>query len=183
VERVSLAFSPRVELDLAGLPRCKRDLLEMSAREAIETCGEAKLGSGMLETSFRTPELEFAVDQRINAYNGTSGGRPAVLAQTFASDGLVTVPPRVIPFVVEHGRHGDMLKAEVQPETLRGHPTITNLEMTLGRRYRAGSEVRSVVSVNCQGAHRSLVPLVDIGFGFSDGTDASVLTHGRCIGR
>jgi len=132
-----------------GLPICSAPLLQSTSTEtALARCRPALVGRG----SFRADVLlgrEVAAIGKILAFNSRRDGKRSLLLHLFAA-----VPVRftlVVPLVIGHrsdGQFGTVLRAKI-PKLGGGLGSITQIELTIGRRYSFRGERRSYASAAC----------------------------------
>jgi hypothetical protein len=160
LDRIEIAFGDRGGLDTAGLPRCPRARLRNATRrQALARCGPALVGRGTLDTEVPlAPEEPLLAHADLLAFNGRSGGRPAVWVHAYSISPPVSF---VLPFHLRRlrtGAYGILLRAPVA-RALGRWPRLRSFRLTLGRRYRAGGERHSYLSAKCP-----LPPRFHIGF-------------------
>jgi hypothetical protein len=132
-----------------GLPICSAPLLQSTSSEtALARCRPARVGRG----SFRADVLlgrEVAATGKILAFNSRRGGRQSLLLHLFAA-----VPVRftlVVPLVIGHrseGQFGTVLRAKI-PRLGGGLGSVTQIQLTIDRRYSFQGERRSYASAAC----------------------------------
>jgi hypothetical protein len=132
-----------------GLPICSAPLLQSTSSEtALARCRPALVGRG----SFRADVLlgrEVAATGKILAFNSRRGGRQSLLLHLFAA-----VPVRftlVVPLVIGHrsgGQFGTVLRAKI-PKLGGGLGSVTQIQLTIGRRYLFQGKRRSYASAAC----------------------------------
>jgi hypothetical protein len=150
LERIEIAFGSRGGLDTAGLARCPRSRLRnATSRQALARCRAALVGRGQISTEVPLdPEEPLLARAGVLAFNGRSGGRPAVWVHAYSASPPVSF---VIPFHLRRfatGAYGVLLRAPVQ-SALGRWPRLRSFRITLGRRYRARGERRSYLSARC----------------------------------
>lgn len=136
-------------LDAKGLPTCTAPVLQSTSTEAaMERCGPALVGRGR----FRADVLlgkEVAATGKILAFNSRRHGKRALVMHLFAA-----VPVRftlVAPLTIGHrrdGNFGTVLRAPI-PRLGGGLGSITEIDLSIGRRYSFGGKRRSYVSAAC----------------------------------
>jgi hypothetical protein len=133
----------------AGLPVCSAALLQSTSTEqAASRCGDAVVGHGRFKAEVLLGG-EVPASGRILAFNSRLNGKPALLLHFFAH-----VPIRftlVVPLRIAHksmGEFGTLLRARI-PRIAGGLSSITEIDLTIGRRYSAGGKRRSYVSAAC----------------------------------
>ncbi|HEU4705734.1 MAG TPA: hypothetical protein VFS64_00925 [Solirubrobacterales bacterium] len=136
-------------LSTAGLPVCSAPLLQSTSTEqAMSRCGKAVVGQGRFKAEVLLGG-EVPASGKIVAFNSRLNGRPALLLHFFAR-----VPIRftlVVPLRIaqkSRGEFGTLLRTRV-PRIAGGLSSITEIDLTIGRRYGAGVHRRSYVSAAC----------------------------------
>lgn len=134
-----------------GLPSCSASRLQStSTSEARSRCGDALVGRG----EFRA-EVELgtnnpvAADGEILAFNGRLAGKPALILHFFG--GAPVHFTLVVPLRIGHrpdGEFGTVLRTRI-PRLANGFGSITQIELTLGRRWRFAGKPRSYLSAAC----------------------------------
>lgn len=132
-----------------GLPICSAARLQSTSTEqAMARCGSAVVGHGDFDAQVALGG-EVPASGKIVAFNSRLDGRPALLLHFFAR-----IPIRftlVVPLRIAHkadGEFGTLLRTRV-PQLAGGLGSITQIDLTIGRRYSAGGEPRSYVSAAC----------------------------------
>lgn len=138
------------QLSTAGLPVCSAPLLQSTTTaQALERCGSAVVGRG----NFRAVVAlggDVPTSGKIIAFNSRLAGKPALLLHFFAG-----VPARftlIVPLKIirrDKGEFGTLLRTRV-PKLAGDLGSITNIELTVGRRYSFHGKRRSYVSAACQ---------------------------------
>jgi len=158
--RIEIVFGARGGLSTAGLPRCPRARLRNATRrQALARCRAALVGRGSILTEVPlAPERPLLARAGALAFNGRSGGRPAVWVHAYSASPPVSL---VLPFYLRSlrgGGYGVSLRAPVS-RALGRWPRLRSFRITLGRRYRAHGMRRSYLSARCP-----LPPRFSIGF-------------------
>lgn len=149
LRKLEIELNRNGRLDSDGLATCRAPALQStSTGTALARCRRAQVGSG----SFRalvTLDREIETSGRILAFNSRLQGREALLLHLFAG-----TPVRftlVVPLKIGHHRDGDfgtVLRAKI-PKLAGGLGSVTEVNLTVGRRYSVGGERRSYVSAAC----------------------------------
>ncbi|HXR61233.1 MAG TPA: hypothetical protein VN732_07910 [Solirubrobacterales bacterium] len=133
-----------------GLPVCSAPLLQSTSTEqARERCGSAIVGSGRFRADVSLGS-EIPATGEILAFNSRDGGRSMLLLHFFAS-----VPVRftlVVPLTIarqDEGEFGTLLRTHV-PRLGGGLGSITEIGLTIGRRYSFAGKRRSYLSAACR---------------------------------
>lgn len=132
-----------------GLPVCTAPALQStSTQTALARCRPALVGRGSFRAEV-TLGRQIPTGGRILAFNSRRQGRQALILHLFAG-----VPVRftlVVPLVIGHRREGNfgtILRARI-PRLGGGLGSVTEIDLTIGRRYDFGGERRSYVSAAC----------------------------------
>jgi hypothetical protein len=150
LQRVEFAFGARGGLDTAGLPVCPRARLRNATqRQALARCRSALVGRGEIATEVPLDPAEpLLADAGVLAFNGRSGGRPAVWVHAYSASPPVSF---VLPFYLRRlrtGAYGVLMRSPVR-HALGRWPRMRAFSVTLGRRYRAGAKLHSYLSARC----------------------------------
>ncbi len=132
-----------------GLPVCTAPTLQSTSTEAaLSRCGGARVGRGNFQAEVILGR-SIPVAGKIYAFNSRRGGKPALLLHLFAG-----APVRftlVVPLTIGHRREGDfgtVLRARI-PKLGGDLGSVTEIDLTIGRRYTFGGKRRSYVSAAC----------------------------------
>ena len=136
-------------LSTTGLPVCSAPLLQSTTTEqALSRCGSAMVGRGRFDAEVALGG-DVPASGRIVAFNSRLHGKPALLLHFFAQ-----VPVRftlVVPLTITRksgGEFGTLLRTRV-PRIAGGLGSITQIKLTIGRRYWSAGRRRSYVSAAC----------------------------------
>lgn len=171
------------QISTTGLPTCSSRLLQSTGTsEALARCRGALVGRG----SF-TADLALGGNNPVSsggqilAFNGRRAGKPALLLHFFAG-----VPVRftlVVPLRIgrrQEGQFGTVLRARI-PKLGGGFGSITEIVLTLGRRYAFAGKRRSYLSAACSaptGFNAAIFSFARANFRFEDGREIrSTLTR------
>jgi hypothetical protein len=150
LQRIEIAFGARGGLDTAGLPRCSRPRLRNATqRQALDRCRGALVGRGEISTEvLLDPAKPLIARAGVLAFNGRSGGRPAVWVHAYSASPPVSL---VLPFhlhILRNGAYGILMRSPVR-RALGRWPRLRSFQITLGRRYRVEGEPHSYLSARC----------------------------------
>jgi hypothetical protein len=151
LEMLEVELNRNGQLYTKGLPSCSAALLQStSSSEAKSRCGRALVGHG----SFNA-EILLGSDKplpsagEILAFHGRRAGKPALLLHFFGG-----VPVRftlVVPLRIgqrKDGAYGTVLRARI-PKLANGFGSITQINLSLGRRWSFAGKRRSYLSAAC----------------------------------
>jgi hypothetical protein len=148
--RIEVAFGARGGLDTTGLPVCPRARLRNATQtQALDSCHSALVGRGTIDAEVPlNPDEPLLAHARVLAFNGRSGGRPAVWVHGYSASPPVSF---VLPFYlrkIDDGAYGVLMRAPVA--TALGHwPRLRSFRLTLGRRYLSHGVRHSYLSARC----------------------------------
>jgi hypothetical protein len=132
-----------------GLPACAAPTLQSTSTEtALARCRPALVGRGSFRAEVKLGR-EITAAGKILAFNSRHNGRPALLLHLFAS-----APVRftlVVPLTIGHlreGQFGTVLRARI-PRLGGDLGSVTEIDLTIGRRYSFAGKRRSYVSAAC----------------------------------
>jgi hypothetical protein len=147
---MSIGVNRYGRLSTVGLPVCPTQRLESTSSEtALAVCRSALVGRGSFGAIVDFPEADFPVEGRMLAFNSRQGGRPAIALHVYGTNPVETT--FVLPFAIKHperGRYGTVLSTRI-PRIASDLGYVTELSLTLGRRYRHNGEARSFISARC----------------------------------
>jgi hypothetical protein len=156
-------------LSTLGLPSCTPPALQStSTEEALDRCRDALIGHGSFRANVKLGD-EILTDGKILAFNSRQNGSPLLLLHFF-----VRVPARftlVVPMVIGHrpkGEFGTVLRAHV-PRLGGGFGSITEIDLSIGRRYSFAGKRRAYLSAACgapPGLRSALFPFARAHFRF-----------------
>jgi hypothetical protein len=149
--RLEIAVNRNGRISTGGLPVCSAAALQStSSSDALSRCRPALVGHGHFRAEVALGAKEdIATYGKILAFNSRHDGRPALLLHLFAG-----VPVRftlVVPLVIGHrsqGEFGTVLRARI-PKIGGGLGSVTEVDLSLGRRYSFEGKRRSYLSAAC----------------------------------
>lgn len=146
---LEVALNRNGRLYTKGLPVCTAPILQSTSTEtAHERCHPALVGRGSFRAEV-TLGREIPTGGKILAFNSRRDGKQALLLHLFAG-----VPVRftlVVPLTIGHreeGQFGTILRAKI-PRLGGGLGSVTEIDLSIGRRYSFGGKRRSYVSAAC----------------------------------
>jgi hypothetical protein len=132
-----------------GLPTCTASSLQStSTATALDRCRGALVGQGSFHAVVSLGR-EIPTGGKILAFNSRRAGREALVLHLFAA-----TPVRftlVVPLTIGNlkgGQFGTILRAKI-PKLASGLGSVTEIDLTIGRRYSYKGERRSYVSAAC----------------------------------
>jgi hypothetical protein len=150
LRRISIALNRYGRIETRGLPSCPAGALEStSAATALERCRGALVGHGRFgaEVAFPGQPL-LPVLGRVLAFNSSDHGRPTILVHVSASKPITATVVLVFHIAHTRGKFGTVVSTGI-PKIASNLGYVTNISLSLGRRYRAGGEQRSFLSASC----------------------------------
>jgi hypothetical protein len=134
-----------------GLPSCPPSRLQStSTSEARSRCGNALVGRGSFQAEVELgTNNPVAAAGEVLAFNGRVAGKPGLVLHFFGG-----APVRftlVVPLRIGHHRDGEfgtVLRTRI-PRLANGFGSITQIELSLGRRWRFAGKPRSYLSAAC----------------------------------
>jgi hypothetical protein len=136
-------------LDAEGLRTCSASSLQStSTATALDRCRPAIVGKGNFEAVVSLGR-EVKTGGKMLAFNSRRAGRQALVLHLFAA-----TPVRftlVVPLTIRHlkeGQFGTILRARI-PKLASGFGSVTEIDLTIGRRYSFRGVRRSYVSAAC----------------------------------
>jgi hypothetical protein len=151
LERLEVELNRNGRLYTEGLASCSAAQLQStSSSEASSRCGRAMVGHGRFTADIALGSNNPVTSTgRLLAFNGRRAGKPALLLHFFGG-----VPVRftlVVPLRIGHrkdGQFGTVLRARV-PKLANGFGSITEIDLSLGRRWTFAGKRRSYLSAAC----------------------------------
>jgi hypothetical protein len=136
-------------LDAKGLQTCSAPSLQStSTATALARCRPSLVGKGSFQAVVSLGR-EIPTSGRILAFNSRRHGKQALVLHLFAS-----TPVRftlVVPLTIGHlneKQFGTILRAKI-PKLAGGLGSVTEIDLTIGRRYSFRGQRRSYVSAAC----------------------------------
>lgn len=134
-----------------GLPACSPARLQStSTGEARSRCGNSLVGRGRFRAEVELgTKAPVAAAGEVLAFNGRVAGKPGLLLHFFGG-----APVRftlIVPLRIGHrqdGEFGTVLRTRI-PKLANGFGSITQIDLTLGRRWVAAGKHRSYLAAAC----------------------------------
>jgi hypothetical protein len=149
LRRLEVALNRNGRLYSKGLPVCTAPALQStSTKTALNRCRGALVGQGRFHAEILLGS-EVPAGGKILAFNSRHAGRPALLLHLFA--GVPTRFTLVVPLRISHlgsGQFGTLLRAKI-PGLAGDLGSVTEIDLTIGRRYSFRGKRRSYVSAAC----------------------------------
>lgn len=175
LREISVAVNRAGLVFVAGLPRCAASELQQTSTEAaLAVCQGALVGHGSFAAHVDFPgagALQIPAHGTVLAFNSGSRENPEMLLHLYGSN-----PVRatfVLPFKISHrsqGKFGNVFSTRI-PKIASNLGYVTNLNLTLGRKYSYAGKRRSFLSASCAapaGFKGAIFELAKATFTFSD---------------
>jgi len=172
-------------LQSKGLPACPlRKIQPSSTQRALESCGDALIGSGQFWAHIVLPDQgAYPTHGRLLIFNGRQKGKPVIFTHIFTANPFFS--SFVIPFVIQktsNGAYGTKLSASL-PQALGDWGYVDRIKLTLKRKYTWKGRRLSYFNAGCpapEGSPRTVYPLALASFAFADGSDLSAKVEKAC---
>lgn len=149
LRRLEVKLNRNGRLFSKGLPTCTAPTLQSTSSDtALDRCRSALVGDGSFHAEVKLGR-EISAAGRILAFNSRRHGKPALLLHLFAS-----APVRftlIVPLTIDRrseGQFGTVLRTKI-PRLGGDLGSVTEIELTIGRRYSFAGKRRSYVSAAC----------------------------------
>ena len=151
LRQIVIAINRYGKMSNTGLPVCPAGKIESTTTEqALARCKSALVGHGSLAANVVLPQISpFPAHGKLLAFNGRLRGKNVILAHVFGPDPVPTT--FVLPFAISHqrsGTFGTTLTAKL-PSIAGDWGYVTDIHLTIHRRYRFEGQSRSFLSANC----------------------------------
>lgn len=151
LRRLSIAINRSGRLSSFGLPTCDNAELEQTSSEAaLSLCGDALVGHGHFASIVHFPGAgPIPTEGRALAFNSRRRGRPAMLLHIHGTNPIQFT--FIVPFTIARQKRGDfgtVLSAQI-PKLASDFGYVTEIKLTIGRRYRYRGRPRSFLSASC----------------------------------
>jgi len=151
LRRISIALNRNGRLFTRGLPTCSAGMLQSTSTEAaLSRCRPALVGHGRFAVNLDFLEAPLIpAEGTVLAFNGRARGRPVILLHLYGSS-----PVRasfVLPFKISRRANGDFgtVFSTRIPKIASDLGYVTDIELTVGRRFRYRGRLRSFLSASC----------------------------------
>ena len=152
LRRLEVALNRNGRLFTRGMPVCSAPTLQSTRTEtALKRCRPALIGRGRFRAQVMLGR-EIPAAGRILAFNSRRGGKESLLLHFFAA-----APVRftlVVPLTIGHRKEGELstvLRARI-PKLAGDLGSVTEIDLTIGRRYSFAGKRRSYISAACSAA-------------------------------
>lgn len=168
LQHVKLEFDHDGHLTTASLSVCRPAEIETASPEqARRSCRAAIVGKGHIAAEVPLPLLgRIEIRSPLTLFNGPRrNGDPTVILHAQAPFPVSETYVVTIPIERRSGTYGYRSEFDVPP-IAGGLGSLTHIDATIGRRYRAGGAERSYVSARCS----DYILQTQGYFSFADGT-------------
>ncbi len=152
LEQLKIEINSHGRLDLSGLPTCNVGQIQPASNSrALAACRDAKVGQGSFSGTITLPGSEpYPTNGPMLVFNGgRSHGHQILLGHIYNFHPFSS--SFVIIFEVSNhrnGTYGTTLTANMA-KALGNKRSLTEIKLTLSRRYSAGGGHHSFISANC----------------------------------
>lgn len=177
LKQALIDFDRDGRLSVAGLPTCAPETISAAGtEEARQACRGAIVGTGRVEAMISVEGGTVLAGSPLTIFNGPRlGGLPTVVLH--ARNTVPSTETFAIVVPIEKRRGGFRYRARLDlPPIAGGAGALTHIDVTIGRRYRAGGRNRSYVSARC----RDNILETHGRFTFEDGTIVDGLVEKYC---
>ena len=151
LREISIAMNRAGVVSVAGLPSCRAPELQQTSTEAaLAECRGALVGHGHFAANVNFPGSPvFPARGTVLVFNSTTRGHAGLLLHLYGSS-----PVRaafVLPFQItrpDKGRFGTVFSTHL-PQLASDQGYVTDIDLTIGRRYRYRGDRRSFISASC----------------------------------
>lgn len=174
LREITVAMNRAGKISSKGLPTCAASTLQQTSSEAaLSLCRSALVGHGTFAAKVDFPNAPLIpANGKVLVFNSRIDGKQGMLLHLYGSS-----PVRaafVLPFKIEHrsrGEFGTVFSTKI-PTLASDLGYVTEINLTIGRRYRQAGKPRSFLSASCAapaGFASASYKLAKITFAFSDG--------------
>ncbi len=175
LREMSIAMNRAGLVSVAGLPRCTAPQLQQTSTEAaLAQCRGALVGRGHFAANVDFPgATTFPASGTVLIFNSSTPERMSLLLHLYGSS-----PVRaafVLPFRIsrnEKGAYGTVFSTHL-PQLASDLGYVTDIDLTIGRKYRYEGRRRSFISASCAapaGFPGAIYQLAKATFTFAGGT-------------
>jgi hypothetical protein len=185
LREISIAMNRAGIVSVAGLPSCGAPVLQQTSTEAaLALCRSALVGRGHFSANVDfSGSPVFPARGTVLVFNSSTKGHPGLLLHLYGSS-----PVRaafVLPFKIARdpkGRFGTVFSTRI-PRLASDKGYVTDIDLTIGRKYRYRGSGRSFISASCAApAGFTVVPyeLARATFTFADDQKLTSRLPGDC---
>jgi hypothetical protein len=151
LREISIAMNRAGVVSAMGLPSCRAPELQQTSTEAaLAVCRGALVGRGHFAANVNFPGAPvFPARGTVLVFNNSTKNRPGLLLHLYGSS-----PVRaafVLPFKISRstqGKFGTIFSTHI-PRLASDKGYVTDIDLTIGRKYRYQGSQRSFISASC----------------------------------
>ena len=186
LREIAVAVNRAGKVSTAGLPSCSPSRLQQTSTEtALDLCRSALVGHGRFAASVDFPGSPLIPARgAVLVFNdSTRKGGPGMVLHLYGSTPVKAA--FVLPFEISRqpqGEFGTVFSAKI-PTLASDLGYVTDIELTLGRRYRYAGKPRSFLSASCAapaGFPGATYQLAKATFTFPEGRQLTSKLPGNC---
>jgi len=184
LRKIEVALNRGGQIDARGLPLCRQSQIELAtSAQALSACGPALIGSGgIVAIADAGGRPDVLIRGEVLLFNAREGGRQAILAHIFQTQPAAST--RLVVFHIRHtgGRFGTLISASLPP-SLNRHGYLTQIFLTLQRKFTVHGRAHSYISASCAappGFTAASFPFAKVSMSFSDGRTLSSTMERTC---
>jgi hypothetical protein len=189
LKRMDIEINRHGHIETEGLPVCRLSQIKATSTErALDSCGEALVGSGHFWASvvFNEEARPYNTTGRLLAFNGRKAGRPVLLIHIYTTQPFPSAFVVVFSIKKIHdGPYGIELSASL-PQALGDWGFVNRIKMNIGRSYTYLGKPRGYLEAACpapKGFRSAVFPLAYANFFFSAEQQlASTVTRPCAVG-
>jgi hypothetical protein len=185
LREISIAMNRAGIVSVEGLPSCPASLLQQTSTEAaLAQCRSALVGRGHFSANVNFVGAPvFPARGTVLVFNSSTAKRPGLLLHLYGSS-----PVRaafVLPFKItrnSEGKFGTVFSTRI-PRLASDRGYVTDIDLTIGRKYRYRGEQRSFISASCAapaGFTGAFFELAKATFSFAGGKRLTTRLPGDC---
>jgi hypothetical protein len=185
LREISIAMNRAGIVSATGLPSCQAPELQQTSTEAaLAICRRALVGRGHFAANVDFPGAPvFPARGTVLVFNNSTKSRPGLLLHLYGSS-----PVRaafVLPFKITRkaeGKFGTVFSTHI-PRLASDKGYVTDIDLTIGRKYRYRGSERSFVSASCAapaGFPGAFFELAKATFAFAGGQKLTSRLPGDC---
>jgi len=185
LREISIAMNRAGVVSVAGLPSCQASELQQTSTEAaLALCRDALVGRGHFAANVNFSGVPvFPAQGPVLIFNSSTEKRTGLLLHLYGSS-----PVRaafVLPFKISRkskGKFGTVFSTRI-PRLASDRGYVTDIDLTIGRKYRYRGAQRSFISASCAapaGFTGAFYELAKATFSFADGKRLVSRLPGDC---
>jgi hypothetical protein len=184
LKRMSISINKYGILNTKGIPVCElNDIQPATTADALAVCRRSLVGEGTFSAevpeSGRSP---FPAEGKLYAFNGTVGGKPAILAHVY---GVRPAPTSfTLVFIISRGKghFGTTFSVDLPKPSPEGG-SITGISLDLGKTFKAHGKKQYYLTATCptpKGVPVASFPFAKASFAFVGGKNITSTLNRSC---